>query len=97
VDAGAERALVERGASLLAVGIAAVEGEFGRREPVRLVGGDGRELGRGLSSFSSEELRGILGLSSEEVRRRLGPVGDAVVHRDELVLTLPPAGENGPG
>jgi glutamate 5-kinase len=48
---------------------------------------DGRELGRGLSTLSSEELRQIKGLSSEEVRRRLGTVGDAVVHRDQLVLT----------
>ena len=31
-----------------------------------------------------------MGLSSEEVRRQLGPVGDAVVHRDQLVLTGPP-------
>jgi glutamate 5-kinase len=94
VDAGAERALLERGASLLAVGIRAVEGEFRRREPVRLIGPDGRELGRGLSSLASEELRAILGLSSEEVRQRLGAVGDAVVHRDHLVLTgrsAPPA------
>ena len=91
VDAGAERALLERGASLLAVGIAAVEGEFGRREPVRLLSSDGRELGRGLSALSSEELRRIVGLSSEEVRRQLGTEVDAVVHRDQLVLTCLPS------
>jgi glutamate 5-kinase len=89
VDRGAERALIERGASLLAVGIQAVEGSFGRQEPVRVLSDDGRELGRGLSALSSEELRPILGLSSEEVRRRLGAVGDAVVHRDHFVLTGP--------
>jgi glutamate 5-kinase len=92
IDAGAERALLQQGASLLAVGIHSVEGEFGRREPVRILAGDGRELGRGLSTLSSSELRRIMGLSSEEVRRRLGAVGDAVgdavVHRDQLVLTL---------
>jgi glutamate 5-kinase len=92
IDAGAERALLQQGASLLAVGIRSVEGEFGRREPVRILAGDGRELGRGLSTLSSSELRRIMGLSSEEVRRRLGAVGDAVgdavVHRDQLVLTL---------
>jgi glutamate 5-kinase len=87
VDTGAERALVERGASLLAVGIQAVQGEFRRREAVRLLSADGRELGRGLSTLSSDELRQVLGRSSEEVRRKLGAVGDAVVHRDELVLT----------
>ena len=90
VDAGAERALLQQGASLLAVGIRAVEGHFSRRDAVRVLASDGRELGRGLSTLSSEELRRVMGLSSEEVRRQLGPVGDAVVHRDHLVLTGPP-------
>ncbi|MBW4529330.1 MAG: glutamate 5-kinase [Aphanothece saxicola GSE-SYN-MK-01-06B] len=91
VDAGAERALLQQGASLLAVGIRAVEGHFSRRDAVRVLASDGRELGRGLSTLSSEELRRIMGLSSDEVRRQLGPVGDAVVHRDQLVLTCLPA------
>jgi glutamate 5-kinase len=87
VDPGAARALLERGASLLAVGIQAVEGEFSRQEPVRVIGVDGEELGRGLSSFSSEELRRIVGLSRAEVRQRLGSDSEAVVHRDHFVLT----------
>jgi glutamate 5-kinase len=86
IDAGAEAALLQRGASLLAVGLQAVEGEFGRGEPVRILSSQGRELGRGLSSLSSAELNGILGLDSGEVRRRLGAVRDAVIHRDQLVL-----------
>ncbi|WP_216903540.1 glutamate 5-kinase [Synechococcus sp. CCY 9618] len=91
VDAGAERALLQQGASLLAVGIRQVEGHFSRRDAVRVLASDGRELGRGLSTLSSEELRQIMGLSSEEVRRRLGTVGDAVVHRNQLVLTCRPS------
>lgn len=86
IDQGAERALVERGASLLAVGIQAVEGLFERGEAVRVLGSDGRELARGLSSFNSEELSSIIGLGTGEIRRRLGDVGDAVIHRDQLVL-----------
>jgi len=86
LDAGAERALVHKGASLLAVGIKAVEGSFSRQQPVRLLAPDGRELGRGLSEFSSDELRQILGLSSEEIRERLGAISEEVVHRDQLVL-----------
>jgi glutamate 5-kinase len=87
IDGGAEQALLHRGASLLAVGIQAVEGSFGRHEPVRVLANDGRELARGLSGLSSAEIEAILGLSSEEMRERLGPVGDAVIHRDQLVLT----------
>ena len=88
LDAGAERALVERGASLLAVGVRQVEGSFNRRDAVRLLSLDGRELGRGLCALSSEELRAVMGRSSAEVRQSYGPVGGAVVHRDHLVLTL---------
>ncbi len=75
LDAGAERALVERGASLLAVGVLAVEGEFGPREAVRLLAADGRELGRGLSTLGSRELRELVGHAGMEV-----------VHRDQLAL-----------
>ncbi|MEB3260441.1 MAG: glutamate 5-kinase [Cyanobacteriota bacterium] len=88
VDAGAERALRHQGASLLAVGLTAVEGRFERCTPVRLVGLDGQEVGRGLCGFSSDELRGILGLPREEMRRRLGAADGVVVHRDHLVLTI---------
>lgn len=87
VDAGAEQALCQQGASLLAVGIQAVEGNFDRCAPVRLLGSDGREIGRGLCAFSSDELRTVLGLGREEIRRRLGEAASAVVHRDHLVLT----------
>ena len=75
LDAGAQRALVEQGASLLAVGVTAVEGEFNAREAVRLVAADGRELGRGLATLASTELRELIGREGVEV-----------VHRDQLVL-----------
>jgi glutamate 5-kinase len=89
IDAGAEHALLHQGASLLAVGVHTVEGRFGRREPVRVLASDGRELGRGLCTFSSDELGRIIGLSSQAVRERLGGVAEAVIHRDVLVLTAP--------
>ena len=76
LDAGAERALMRQGASLLAVGVRAVEGDFGRREAVRLLASDGRELGRGLATLSSSELRELMGQAGVEV-----------VHRDQLVIT----------
>jgi glutamate 5-kinase len=68
------------------VGIQSVEGLFERGEAVRVLASDGRELARGLSRLSSEELAKIIGLDTGEVRRRLGDVGDAVIHRDQLVL-----------
>jgi glutamate 5-kinase len=92
VDGGAAQALLHRGASLLAVGIEAVEGEFQRHQPVRVLASDGQELGRGLVTLSSEELRAILGLERQEARRRLAAVADAVIHRDHFVLTPGVAG-----
>lgn len=86
VDAGAEQALRHQGASLLAVGIQAVEGHFDRCASVRVLNREGREIGRGLCRLSSEEVRGLLGLGREEIRRRLGGDGGAVVHRDHLVV-----------
>jgi glutamate 5-kinase len=74
VDAGAAQALLEHGASLLAAGVQAVEGSFGRREAVRVVDPQGQELARGLSAMASDELL-----------ERKGQRG-LVIHRDHLVL-----------
>jgi glutamate 5-kinase len=75
IDAGAERALLDQGASLLAVGVHQVEGDFNRRDAVRLLSLDGRELARGLCAMDSDELQ-----------ERKGQRG-LVVHRDHLVIT----------
>jgi glutamate 5-kinase len=88
LDAGAVRALRDRGASLLAVGIVAVGGEFDRRAAVRLLDAAGREVARGISALSSLEIRQVMGRSSRQLGALRHPLSrDAVVHRDELVLT----------
>lgn len=88
MDRGAARAVAEQKASLLAIGITAVEGDFVAGDPVEMVGPDGRVVARGLVGFSSEELPGMLGLNSQELAERLGPEYEReVVHRDALVLT----------
>lgn len=56
VDAGAHRALKGGGTSLLAVGIAEVDGSFDRRNPIEIVGPDGAVFAKGLARQSSEEL-----------------------------------------
>ncbi len=86
LDAGATRAL-KRGKSLLPVGISAADGVFRRGDAVALVADDGRELGRGLVAYSSEEIARIRGCQSDQIESRLGYRGGAVVvHRDDLVL-----------
>jgi glutamate 5-kinase len=80
LDAGAVRALVERGASLLPAGITAVEGTFSAGDPVELVGADDVAIARGLVAYDAAELPAMLGVSTRDTGLR------AVVHRDDLVL-----------
>jgi len=88
VDAGAERALRERGTSLLPVGVVEVEGEFDAGDAVEVCpsGGNGRAIGKGIVNYSSEELRRIKGLKSAEVRELLPRATEEAVHRDYFVL-----------
>ncbi len=90
IDAGAVRALVEGGKSLLPKGIVGVEGAFDRGEAVSVVGPSGEEVARGLVAYSADETRQIAGLASWEIADRLGyKYGDEVIHRDDLVVLLP--------
>ncbi len=73
VDAGARRALIEDGASLLAVGVTSVEGRFEPGDAVELVGPEGIAFAKGL-----------VGATSDDLARR--PRGVEAVHRDRLVL-----------
>lgn len=85
VDQGCVRALGE-GASVLAAGITAVEGEFDRGALVSLHGPGGERLGQGLVEYSAAECRAILGLKQAEQEARLGYAPRAaVVHRDHMV------------
>lgn len=87
VDDGAARALTVKGKSLLAAGIAEVEGNFGMGALVRIVRLDGGTLGVGLSNFKAVELRRIKGMSSAKIEEILGPCPhQEVVHRDNMVL-----------
>jgi glutamate 5-kinase len=86
LDDGAVAALRD-GSSLLPVGVVEVLGEFRRGDVVTLMDGAGKELGRGLAEYSSEEAAALAGCRSENIEERLGYRGRSVmIHRDELVL-----------
>jgi len=88
VDAGARRALLEGGKSLLAAGITQVEGSFMTGAVIEIHGPDGERLATGLSEFSAEDLKLIQGHKSAQIFEILGPaVSTEVIHRDNLVLT----------
>ncbi|MBO3101311.1 glutamate 5-kinase [Cellulomonas fengjieae] len=87
LDAGAVRAVLERGTSLLPAGVTGVEGTFEAGDPVELVGPDGILVARGLVAYDAEEVPPLLGRSTSELRASLGPGYDReLVHRDDLVL-----------
>jgi glutamate 5-kinase len=85
VDEGAERALRERGTSLLPVGVVEVEGDFNAGDAVE-VASNGRAIGKGIVNYSAEELRRIKGMKSAEVRELLPRATEEAVHRDYFVL-----------
>lgn len=87
LDAGACRVIQEHGRSLLAVGVTQVRGTFPRGALITCCDEAGREIARGLTNYSSEEVQKILGLRSEDMHAALGYVGDnELIHRDNLVL-----------
>ena len=86
VDDGAVSAL-KRGASLLPVGIRAVEGDFERGAILGVLALDGQEIAQGMSSYSSADLRKLCGRYSRDISDILGySYGDAVMHRNNMAL-----------
>jgi glutamate 5-kinase len=87
VDAGAKKALTERGKSLLPSGVAQVDGEFPAGAVVALAEAAGEEFARGLVNYDAGELRKIRGTKTSEIEKTLGYKGcDEVIHRDNLVV-----------
>lgn len=87
VNEGALKALGARKASLLPIGVVAVEGEFEKGDVVEIRDGSGRVHGRGLVNYPADACRKLAGRRSEEIESILGWHGyDAVVTRDNLVM-----------
>lgn len=88
VNDGAIAALVDRKASLLPIGVVAVEGTFERGDVVEVRDRSGRVFGRGLVNYDADAARQLVGRHSNDIDRILGYRGyDALVTRDNLVLT----------
>lgn len=85
VDQGCMAAL-DNGASVLAAGVTAVEGDFVRGDLVAVHGPGGERLGQGLVEYAAAECRAIMGLREDQQARTLGYAPRAaVVHRDHMV------------
>lgn len=87
VDAGAQKAITQRGASLLPSGITGVVGSFRQGALVELAGPDRVVFARGLASYSSDDLQKIRGRKSAEIAPILGACyAEEAIHRDDLML-----------
>jgi len=87
IDDGAARALREGNASLLPVGIVAVEGKFDAGDAVEITGAGGTQtIAKGICNYSADELQQVIGMKTEAVRGILPHTTDEAVHRDYLVV-----------
>ena len=87
VDAGATRALIHQGRSLLPSGIQGTAKSFQVGDVVSILGVEGEEFARGLVNYSAEEVERIKGRKSSDIEQILGyKHSDEVIHRDNLVI-----------
>ena len=87
MDAGARKAIVEQGRSLLAAGIVDAQGDFQKGDVEALCDREGTIVARGLSNYSSAEVERIRGLKSDKIAQVLGTRPyEEVIHRDNLVI-----------
>ncbi len=87
IDAGAAKAVVSQGRSLLPAGVREVAGPFDRGDSVSICSDDGRELAIGVTNYGHEDAAAICGLRSDKIEETLGhEYGAELVHRNNLVL-----------
>jgi len=83
VDAGARRALVDGGKSLLPAGVHGVDGQFEAEATVEIVDDAGAVFAKGVCHYTSQQLQTYRGRRTADL-----PEGfpHEVVHRDDLVV-----------
>lgn len=87
IDEGAAKALLEGGRSLLASGVTDIDGGFPSGAVVSIALAGAEPLGRGVVSFSSEEISRIRGMTTAEIRAQFpGHNRLEVIHRNNMVL-----------
>ena len=88
VDEGCVKAL-KKGASLLAAGIRATEGEYTAGSTVRVLTADYQEIARGTIAYDAAAVAKIKGRKTSDFTDILdGEIHDEVIHRDNMVLMI---------
>jgi len=87
VDGGAEQAITQRKASLLASGVVSVDGHFAPMDVISIVGRDGREFARGLANCASHDTEALLGKKIPRADKgKRGSASPVLIRRDNIVL-----------
>ncbi len=87
VDAGAVKAIVDKGKSVLPSGIVGASGRFSRGDLVSITTSSGEIIGQGITAYACDSVLAIIGLQTSQIRETLGyDHGSEVIHRDDLVL-----------
>tara|TARA_A100001011_G_scaffold377474_1_gene441150 strand:- start:1668 stop:2786 length:1119 start_codon:yes stop_codon:yes gene_type:complete len=87
IDNGAINAL-NKGASLLPIGIQRVLGKFSKGDIIEIIDYNGKKLGKGISYYDANEVEMIKGKKSTLIKKILGYEGrEEIIHRDYLYLS----------
>ena len=87
INDGAKKAIVEKEASLLPIGVTEIINDFQKGDVVSIIDSDGREFARGIANYNSEDSKKIIGAHSDEIINVLGYKNyDALITRDYIVL-----------
>ena len=88
LDAGAVKAVLTGGKSVLPIGVIKVNGNFERGDVIACLDENGVEIARGLSNYSSSDTMRIARHASQEFAELLGRDADEaeLVHRNNLIL-----------
>ena len=87
LDEGATRAVLERGASILPVGIVSTMGSYEAGDVVNVRAASGDVIGRGVARYSCEDMARVRGIKLDVIGRFLGQDrAQPAVHRDDLLV-----------
>jgi glutamate 5-kinase len=87
VDAGLKDALNKKKVSILSKGIVDVAGDFLRGMIVTILDEKGNEIGKGITNYSSTEIKLMAGHESSDMKKILGYEGKKeIIHANDLVL-----------
>ncbi len=87
INEGAFKALIDKNASLLPIGVVDIKNDFEKNDVVGIFLEDGREVARGMINYSSEDCRKLLGKHSDNIEQILGYKNyDAIITRDNIII-----------